>query len=126
MLGQHCSEQNGEIVASILRVVSTSFDDKYLGPPIPEGRMKDEKFQPTKEFFSKKCSDWSEKFMSSVAKETLVKSVAQAIPTYAMSIFKFSTGLCKELSQIIQNFWWGDKEDRRRVHWMAWDKMTKP
>jgi hypothetical protein len=53
MLGQHCSEQNGEIVASILRVVSTSFDDKYLGPPIPEGRMKDEKFQPTKDFFFK-------------------------------------------------------------------------
>jgi hypothetical protein len=126
MLGQHCSEQNGEIVASILRVVSTSFDDKYLGPPIPEGRMKDEKFQPTKDFFSKKCSDWSEKFMSSAAKETLVKSVAQAIPTYAMSIFKFSSGLCDELSQIIQNFLWGYEEDRRRVHWMAWDKMTKP
>jgi hypothetical protein len=43
-----------------------------------------------------------------------------------MSIFKFSSGLCDELSQIIQNFLWGDEEDRRRVHWMAWDKMTKP
>jgi hypothetical protein len=44
----------------------------------------------------------------------------------AMSVFKFPAGLCDELSQIIRNFWWGDEEDRKRVHWMAWDNMTKP
>jgi hypothetical protein len=43
--------------------------------------MKHDKFQPTKERMQKKCSDWSEKYMSGAAKETLVKSVAQAIPT---------------------------------------------
>ena len=52
--------------------------------------------------------------------------MAQAIPTYAMSVFKFSAGLCDDLSQIIRNFWWGDEENRRKVHWMSWDKMTKP
>jgi hypothetical protein len=126
MLGQHCSEEDGQIVASILQVETTSFDEKYLGLPILEGRMKNDKLQSTKERLRKKCSDWNEKYMSSSAKETLVKSVAQALTTHTMSVFKFSAGLCDDLSQIIRNFWWGDEEDRRKVHWMSWDRMTKP
>jgi hypothetical protein len=59
-------------------------------------------------------NDWAEKYMSSGAKEELVKSVIQAIPSYAMSVFKFSVGLCDELEQIIRNFWWGDELDRRK------------
>jgi hypothetical protein len=117
---------DGEAVAQILKVESMSFDEKYLGLPVPEGWMKDDKFQPTKERLRKKCSDWSEKYMSGAAKETLIKSVAQAISTYAMSVFKFSAGLCDELSQIIREFWWGDEFERRKVHWLGWEKMTRP
>ena len=49
MLGQKCSENDGNEVASILNIQTTSFHEKYLGLPIPEGRMKNEKFEPTKE-----------------------------------------------------------------------------
>jgi hypothetical protein len=48
MLGQNCSEEDGQIVAAILEVESTSFDDKYLGLPIPEGRMKMASFSQKK------------------------------------------------------------------------------
>jgi hypothetical protein len=41
-------------------------------------------------------------------------------------VFKFPYGLIEDLSQIIRNFWWGDEEDRRRMHWMSWDKITTP
>jgi hypothetical protein len=43
-----------------------------------------------------------------------------------MSVFKFSAGLCDELEQLIRNFWWGDENERRKIHWLAWDKITKP
>jgi hypothetical protein len=36
--------------------------------------------------------------MSSGAKEVMIKSVAQTMPTYTMSIFKLSIGLCDELT----------------------------
>ena len=58
-------------------------------------------------------------------KEDLIKSVIQALPVYAMGIFKFPASLCEELTQIIRNFWWGDEEDRRKTHWLAWDKLTR-
>ena len=43
-----------------------------------------------------------------------------------MGMFKFPAALCEELSQIIRNFWWGDEEERRKTHWLAWDKLTRP
>jgi hypothetical protein len=82
MLGQFCMKGDGKKVVSILNVGSTSFDDKYLGLPIPKGRMKHDNLQSNKEKLRKKCLDWCEKYMSSAAKETLVKSVAQVITTH--------------------------------------------
>ena len=43
-----------------------------------------------------------------------------------MSVFKFSASLCEELIHIIRDFWWGDEVDRRKAHWLSWEKMTKP
>jgi ribonuclease HI len=54
-----------------------------------------------------------------------MKSVIQAIPTYPMSVFKFSEGLCEDLMKLTRDFWWGDEKERRRMHWMSWDKITK-
>jgi hypothetical protein len=68
----------------------------------------------------KRCSDYNEKYMSGAAKETLIKSVIQSISTYTMSVFKFSVGLCDDLSQVIRNFWWGDEFEIKKVHWMGW------
>lgn len=27
---------------------------------------------------------------------------------------------------MIREFWWGDEEERRKVHWMSWERMTQP
>jgi hypothetical protein len=74
----------------------------------------------------KKANDWVEKYMSSAAKEILVKVVLQSLPTYVMGVFKFPVGLIEYLSKTVRDFWWGDQENRRRMHWMSWEKMTRP
>jgi hypothetical protein len=43
-----------------------------------------------------------------------------------MGVFKFPTGLLEELTKIIRDFWWGDEQNRRRMHWMAWDRLARP
>lgn len=53
-------------------------------------------------------------------KETLIKSVATAIPSYPMSCFKFPISLCNEINSILANFWWGNS-DSNGVHWKSWN-----
>jgi hypothetical protein len=104
LYGDQCSLETQAQLKQILKYDTTCFEEKYLGLPVPEGRMKSGKFKPTKEKFSKHASDWSEKYMSSGAKEVLIKSVLQSISTYAMGVFKFPAGSIEDLSHIIRNF----------------------
>lgn len=63
--------------------------------------------------------------LSRVGKEVLIKAVVQAIPTYAMSCFKLPTGLCKDISGLIRQFWWGFSSAKRGIYWKSWDKMCR-
>jgi hypothetical protein len=87
--------------------------------------MKNGKFVPIKERYRKKLSDWTEKYASSAAKEVLIKAVAQAIPSYAMSVFQFTSGLCEDLMKMTREFWWGEEDDKKHIHWSSWDKLIQ-
>ena len=97
-------EEVQEQIRHILGVVRVDFDAKYLGLPTPDGRQKAERFQPIKDRLAKRISSWSEKFLSSGAKEILIKSVAQTIPHIyheCFSAFKYtlrgSRSYCQEI-----------------------------
>ena len=64
--------------------------------------------------------------LSQARREILIKAVVQAIPTYTMSCFKLLVGLCNELESLIRKFWWGQRRDRRKIHWVRWSTMCKP
>lgn len=82
-------------------------DDKrvYLGIPYLVGRPKKEIFAFVKDKVWKKLKGWKEKVLSQASREILIKSIAQAIPTYIMSCFKLSKGLCNEIRAMVRNFW---------------------
>jgi hypothetical protein len=63
-----CPDQTQNEIKSILEVSQSSFEEKYLGLPTPEGRMKAKQFQPIKERFGKRMSIWNERFMAMAAK----------------------------------------------------------
>uniref|UniRef100_A0A2N9GYZ1 Reverse transcriptase zinc-binding domain-containing protein n=1 Tax=Fagus sylvatica TaxID=28930 RepID=A0A2N9GYZ1_FAGSY len=50
----------------------------------------------------------------------------QAIPTYAMSCFKFPAVLCADLSAMATRFWWGQCGDERKIHWLSKQKLMRP
>ena len=57
--------------------------------------------------------------LSKVGKEVLIKAIARAIPTYAMSYFGIPDFLCDELTSMIQNFWWEQKKDEKKMAWLS-------
>lgn len=63
--------------------------------------------------------------LSQAGKLTLIKLVAQSIPTYLMSVFRIPNSIVDKIVSIMSHFWWGKKHDERRVCWIAWKKMCK-
>jgi hypothetical protein len=109
----------------MLQVSTVASEEKYMGLPMPLGRMSGTKFKSTKERLAKRLSTYAERFMSSGAKEVLIKSVVQAIPTYVMGGFKLPAGLCEELEQMIRYFLWGEEKGQRKIHWLSWEKLLQ-
>jgi hypothetical protein len=102
LFGANCSMDAQDRMKGVLKVSNITVEEKYLGLPTPDGRMGRNRFVSLKEKLISRLSNWAERNMSSGAKEVLIKVVAQAIPTYVMSVFKVSVTLCDELTQIIR------------------------
>ena len=71
----------------ILNITAEGFDDKYLGLPVPEGRMKVGKFQSTKDKALQRASDWIEKYVSSGIKEKSNKGYIASTPSVRHGYF---------------------------------------
>jgi hypothetical protein len=69
---------------------------------------------------------WKERFLSKAAKETLIKAIAQAIPTYAMACFDLTKSLCDDIAQMIFRYWWSQQENEHKAHWVSWQDMMRP
>jgi hypothetical protein len=126
LFSDNCSITNKNLVRQILAISRQDFEDKYLRFPTPEGRMKKGKFQPSKDRLSKKLNNWIEQLMSMGAKDELIKSVAQAIPNHVMGIFKLPAGFHDDYTKLVRDFWWGEDELKRKVHWENWDTLSSP
>ena len=100
--------------------------ERYLGLPSLVGRNKQSIFKSIKEKLRKKLAGWKEKMLSKIGKEILIKAVVQAIPSYTMSCFKLPDSLCEDLTSMIRNFWWGQKNDEKKIAWLRWDKLCEP
>ena len=99
--------------------------DKYLGLPSLVGRKKRESFNFIKEKVWRKLQGWEGRLLSQAGWEILIKAVIQAIPTYAIGCFKILLGLCHEIESMVKKFWWGQRGDKRKIHWLKWEELTK-
>jgi hypothetical protein len=56
--------------------------------------------------------DWGD-MLSQSAREVLIKSIAQAIPTYVMGVFKLPFSVCDDLTKLIRDYWWGVEKGKK-------------
>jgi hypothetical protein len=112
--------------ASITQILHMAIKDHfttYLGMPTIFGRSKSQIFNFLQEKIWKKLKGWKERNLSFAGRGTLIKAVAQAIPTYVMSSLLIPKGVCEQLEKLICNFWWGSTTDTRKIHWIKWQNV---
>jgi hypothetical protein len=92
-------DRNG--VRHELNIMQEARNERYLGLPMSIGQSRKKAFQFIKKKVWIRIQGWQDKLLSKAGKEILVKAVAQAIPTYAMSCFDLTKGICEELNSMI-------------------------
>ncbi|GAU28666.1 hypothetical protein TSUD_159480 [Trifolium subterraneum] len=113
-----------QAIHQILPMAIVDNYSKYLGQPTVIGKSKTQVFNFIQDKIWKKLKGWKEKQLSFAGRGTLIKVVAQAIPTYLMSNFLIPKGLCN-MESMICRFWWGSNVDKRKIHWVSWKKTCK-
>jgi hypothetical protein len=119
-------QANQDSILDMLGVPAIKQYEKYLGLPSFVGRAKYSSFAQIKERVWSKLKGWKEKLISQAGREVLIKVVAQAIPTYAMSCFRLPAKLIKEIEVLIRRFWWGQSGEQGKMHWVPWNTLCKP
>lgn len=115
-----------EEVCTSLDIMTESLTDNYLGLPAMVGTDRSDCFKHLIDRVLAKTKGWKEKILSMGGKEILLKSVVQAVPAYAMMVFKIPKNICKGMTDAISQFWWGDNDEQKRMHWMAWWRLCIP
>jgi hypothetical protein len=98
-----------------------------LGLPILMGRSKGAAFQNIIDSIQHKMEGWRAKTLSQAGRLVLIKAVAAAVPSYAMSTFLLPKGLCRKLDQVFKNFWWGFPPQKvRNLSLKSWNSLCSP
>ena len=114
-------------ICGTLDVNATEDHGTYLGLPSNIGRKKKAVFSYIRDKVRKRLQGWQSKLLSRARKEILLKTVAQAMPNYAMNVYLLPLDLCKELEIMMNSFWWGTKNrGGRGISWMRWEHLCKP
>uniref|UniRef100_A0A803PQ00 Uncharacterized protein n=1 Tax=Cannabis sativa TaxID=3483 RepID=A0A803PQ00_CANSA len=113
-------------IGSFLQMITADANSTYLGLPSTMGRNKNAVLRYLKERVRKRVHNWDTKFLSKAGKEILIKTVAQALPSYAMSVFLLPLDISRDMEQHMARFWWKTSNSKDKgIHWMSWDKLSK-
>ena len=118
-----CTNKQNEIIG-MLGVEVTDGNSYYLGLPLVLDCSKRVIFGFLKDRLRKRLSSWQSKLLSRVGKSILIKTVAQALPTYSMGVFLIPPLVLEELQKMLNSFWWGSRRERHRViRWQRWERL---
>lgn len=97
--------------------------EKYLGLPMVGGKSNVSTFKELQERVTKRVMECKEKHISKAGREVLIKTVAQAVPTYSMSLFKIPQTIYDGINSALSKYWWGQTWNEKKIHWINQGKL---
>ena len=97
-------QQTRRGIKYILQMKSLKTDSVYLGAPLFLNKAPAKDFKFLQERLKAKLNGWRSKTLSWAGRSTLIKTVAQALPTYTMSTFDIPTKVCDKLDALTRKF----------------------
>lgn len=97
---------NREKVCQQLGVREVQNPGKYLGMPLIVGRRKFATFNFLVEKIDQKLEGWKHKALFKAGKVMLLKTVAQVVPNFWMSMLLIPTEVCGKIEKKMNAFWW--------------------
>lgn len=64
--------------------------------------------------------------LSLAGRTVLIQASSNAIPSYIMQCSHLPSKILDGLDRVNLNFSWGSLDSVRKIHWVSWDKVTKP
>lgn len=98
-------------LAALMGMRVSQNTDEYLSLPNIVGRRK-EYFQSISEKMFKELVVGAQEFCRK-GKEIFIKSVLQAIPSYAMPCFLLPRTFCDDLERLFGIYWWGKGQGKK-------------
>ena len=114
-------------IKHVLQMRSLKKDAIYLGSPLFLTKAWTKDFKYLVERVESKLVGWRSKSLYWARRSTLINSVVQANPNYAMYAFNVPNGVCNKLDSLSRKFWWKlKKSEEKFLTLTAWDNLCKP
>jgi exonuclease III len=127
LFSKNTSSSTITAIQNILPYDVTPATARHLGLPLLFGKSKVVAFSDILEKAQGKIAGWRSKTLSQAGKTVLVKVVASAIPSYAMSTFLLPDAFCHKLDIAFKNFWWGFPTNKaRNLSLKSWSSLCLP
>uniref|UniRef100_A0A2N9ENM7 Reverse transcriptase domain-containing protein n=1 Tax=Fagus sylvatica TaxID=28930 RepID=A0A2N9ENM7_FAGSY len=124
---KHTKKPMQRSLKCLLQMKVIQKDSFYLGSPmfLRAAKTKDFHFLLDKVEF--KLKGWRSKSLSWARRTTLIKSVAQALPTYTMSTFEVPTTIWTKIDSATRRFWWNLKTSSgSHLALKSWEALCLP
>lgn len=114
-----------QFIGSFIDISKEEGAGTYLGLPECFSGSNKELLKFIIDRLKSRLSHWYSKTLSLRGKEVLLKSLAMALPMYAMSCFKLMKHQCNQIMSAMTNFGWNESEGTKKMHSDSWEKMCK-
>ncbi|KAK4724051.1 hypothetical protein R3W88_026830 [Solanum pinnatisectum] len=72
-----------------------------------------------------KLSGWKTKLLNMTGRTVLTKSTLSSIPSHVMQYINIPVGVLNKINKIQRDFIWGTTAEKRKMHLVGWNTITK-